>query len=325
METSEAEVVLDKETSRVLSYQLLREPAPDDSPWSDSFVMHNLTEPIDAATQKTIANITKYSSSLPSIPQNSTTSYGVLFLNSLLRASRLKTLQFSPIRSSPGEDLEDNAFNIRNDHTGLNMDFMSYASYIQAHKDATALLDADTLIKQTQNTFTTFFQHYVSTGLSLQPGGWVYQPIGTNLDGVGPAMPGVVQQMAPNGKLAVPVSQLPAQNTQRNTTATMTTRVEILRMNPIAFRVCIALLVWLTITTIVVAGLQRWYFGDLKRNIESLADVLVLVSGSEKLLALVRAHNVDELREIDIKTRLGWFRDAEGIIRWGIEVVEEED
>ncbi|KAF1960031.1 hypothetical protein CC80DRAFT_590362 [Byssothecium circinans] len=321
METSEAEIVVDKESGRVESYRLLKDPVPDDSAWSDSFVIHNLTEPIDPTVKAQIARANKTTS----VSQNMTTSYGIYFLNALLRASRLTSLSSGALLhgSMIYEQLNDNVFNIRNNHTGLNLDFMSYASYMQVNKDAASLLDADVLLEQTQKTFTTFFQHHVSSTLSLKDGGWAFQPIGTNLNGIGIAVKGTPQQIAPNGKPAVPVSQLPALNTQRQFNATMTTRVEVLRMNRIAFIICMTLLGWLTITIMVVAALEKWYFGDLRRNVECIADVLVLVAGSEKLLALVREKGVDGLKGQDIKTRLGPFRDAEGKMRWGIEVVED--
>jgi hypothetical protein len=202
------------------------------------------------------------------------------------------------------------------------MDFMSYASYMQAGQDANALHNADTLIEHTKRTFTTFFQHYVSSSVSTSEGGWVYQPIGTKLRDIGEPAPGNYPQVAPSGKTAVPLSKLPALNTPRQTSATVTRRVEVLHMNRTAFYVCIAILAWLSATALAVMALQRWEFSNLKRDIECVADVLVLVAGSERLLALVRERGVDGLKGEDIKTRLGWFSDADGRMRWGIEVVE---
>jgi hypothetical protein len=114
---------------------------------------------------------------------------------------------------SRGEALEDNVFNIRNNLTGLNLDFMSYASYVRAGRDAAALLDQDTLIRHSKETFTLFFQHYVSKSVSLKDGGWAFQPIGArnkDLRGVANGTPAGFQ---PGGKPAVKVEDLLDRNT----------------------------------------------------------------------------------------------------------------
>jgi len=52
-----------------------------------------------------------------------------------------------------------------------------------------------------------------------------------------------------------------------------------------------------------------------------MADVLVLVAGSEQLLQLIKQKGVDELMAEDaIHTRLGWFRDDDGSVRWRIDI-----
>ena len=221
------------------------------------------------------------------------------------------------------EDLTDNVFNIRNNQTGLNLDFMSYASYVQAGRDGEALTDYDTLVRHTQNTFATFFQHYVGSNNSLTSGGWAYQPVGTALNELGEVVNGSFPQIAPGGKPAVKFQDLPAQNTPTTATATMSTRVEVLDMNTNAFWLCLAILVWLCATIIVVAVLHKWDVGKLGHDVESIADTLVLVAGSDRLLAAIREKGVHALKESKIKARLGWFRDREGRMRRGIELVEE--
>jgi len=221
------------------------------------------------------------------------------------------------------EDLDDNVFNIRNNYTGLNLDYMSYASYVRAGRDAGSLIDQDTLLRHTQATFATFFQHYVSSSHPLKTGGWAYQPIGTNLNDLGAVVNGTYPQIAPGGKPAVKFQDLPPQNTQRTATATMSTRVEVLDMNRNAFWLCVAILIWLSITVLIFAALHKWDFGKLGHDIESIADTLVLVAGSEKLLTAVREKGVEGLMGTKVKTRLGWFRDKAGRMRRGIEIVEE--
>ncbi|PVI08697.1 hypothetical protein DM02DRAFT_9443 [Periconia macrospinosa] len=330
VESSEAEVVLDKETGRIQSYQLLTEPIPEESAWSDSFVFHDLTEPIDPAVKAKIAGGNRKNGGLNHvvrIMQNMTTSYGVNFMYAMLHASRLSSLR-SPPNEIPApqwdETLKDNVFNIRDNYTGLNLDFMSYASYIQANKDAASLLDANVLRQQTEHTFTTFFQHFVSSDVSLQSGGWAYQPIGANLDGLGKPRDTTPPQIAPNGEPAVPVSKLPTRDTEPHFNAKVAKQVEVLRMSPMAFVVCVVLLSWLLATLVVVAVSERLYFRGLIRNVESIADVLVLVAGSERFLELVREGDVQRLQtDQKIKTRLGPFRDSKGRVRRGIDIVED--
>lgn len=245
-------------------------------------------------------------------------------MNSLLKASRLGNLKNIDTHSfRDNEILTDNVFNIRNNVTGLTLDFMSYAAYVKAGRNPEAFLDKDFMIQSTKDMFTMFFQHYVSSTVSLKTGGWAYQPIGANLNELGAVVNGSFPQFNPDGTPAKKLDQLPAQNTNRTGTATMSTRVEVLRMNQRAVYLCVGLLAWLALTTIIVAALQRWYFGELRRNVETIADVLVLVAGSERLLAAVNKYGAEGLLNSNVKTRLGWFRTDDGRMRWGIEIVED--
>lgn len=246
-------------------------------------------------------------------------------MHALLRASRLTALDNAITGHTfmTPESLEDQVFNIRNNQTGLNLDFMSYASYVQTGNDPQALLDKDTLLQQTQKTFTTFFQHYVSSTVSYETGGWAYQPIGASLKDLGPPAPGINPQFEPNGKPVVQVADLPAQNTRRNATATMTTRVEVLRMNRTAFWLSVALFIWLALTTLLIAVLQRWYFGNLHHNIDCIADVLVLIAGSDNMLAMLKEKGVEGMMKENVNMKLRWFQGDDGAQRWGIEIVDE--
>jgi len=96
-------------------------------------------------------------------------------------------------------------------------------------------------------------------------------------------------------------------------------------MNPVATWLLIGILIWLTITTLILAAVQRLYLGPMIRNVESIANVLVLVAGSSKLLKLVRERGVEKLtNNRDTYTRLGWFTGEDGQKRWGIEVVDRD-
>jgi hypothetical protein len=249
-------------------------------------------------------------------------------MKSLLNAAYTKNalLDWMFPHGAPGpynRDLLDKVFNMRDNTTGLNLDFMSYAAYAQVGFDPTALLDPETLAKTSQKVFSTFFQHFVSNNMSRELGGFVYQPIGMNLS-VNPPMKNMPTQYTPDGSVA-PKFEDVVRHTNETTTATLSTPVEVLRMNPVAFWLAASILVWLIITTIILASVQRKYYGGMMRNVECIADMLVLIAGSERLLAVVREKGFDNiLREDNILTRLGWFRDEDGTMRWRIELVEDK-
>jgi len=216
------------------------------------------------------------------------------------------------------------AFNIQNNETGLNLDFMSYVSYAQAGRDPVALLDPNIFLEYTQKTFSIFFQNFVSSTVSLQTGGWAYQDIGEHLD-VGPPVPNNYMQMVPGGRLAKNSSEFAPQNTSRIAVATVSFNIEMLKMNTVAFWVSITILIWLTITMSIITALQRWHLGSLRRNVESVADVLVLIAGSSKLLSAVKDEGVGKITRGDMHTKLGWFTGDDGRLRWGIEVGDHRE
>jgi hypothetical protein len=56
IERSEAEVTVDKQTELVQSFIILEEPVPEESAWSDSFVLHKLYDPNDPDSQAQLKN-----------------------------------------------------------------------------------------------------------------------------------------------------------------------------------------------------------------------------------------------------------------------------
>jgi hypothetical protein len=221
------------------------------------------------------------------------------------------------------EDFQDGVFNMRDNVTGLNLDFMSYAAYAQVGFDPTALLDADVLAKTSQKIFSIFFQHFVTSNMSRESGSYVYQPRGVELK-VNPPMSSNPIQHTPDGSLA-PKFEDVVRNTNETTTATIHTQVEVLQMNFVAFWIATSILIWLIITIIILASVQRKYYGGMMRNIECIADVLVLIAGSERLLEVIREKGFDAIvKEDKLLTRMGWFRDPDGTMRWRIDVVEEK-
>jgi hypothetical protein len=230
-------------------------------------------------------------------------------MESLLQAACLAMAGSSEIANPiEGFDdrLHDRVFNMRDNITGLNMDFMSYAAYAQVKFDPTALLDADVLMETSRKIFSTFFQHFVNNNVTRKDGGYVYT------------------YYTPRGDIA-PRFEDVQRKTSKTITAILSTRVEILRINLVAFWIATGILIWLIIVIIVFASVQRKYYGGMMRNVECIADVLVLIAGSERLLAVIKEKGIDTiLRDNNILTRLGWFRDPDGTMRWRIELVENE-
>ncbi|KAI4930189.1 hypothetical protein J4E85_004814 [Alternaria conjuncta] len=167
VETSDAKVVVDVETGMVQSYEIISPVGPAKSAWSEVFVRHAPTH----------GNATQQYDKKYRGPLNVTTSYGVLFMGSMFKAA---DPNLGPKGTLFMESLRDNAFIMRDAETGMNMDLMTYSMYSLANKDPQALLDYATLVTHANHTFQTFFQHFISNGLSLEQGGWAYQKIGDN-------------------------------------------------------------------------------------------------------------------------------------------------
>ncbi|KKY17660.1 hypothetical protein UCDDS831_g06277 [Diplodia seriata] len=203
------------------------------------------------------SNVSPYDIYSISVPTNSTTSYGVLFLASLLSASSITALSGSTVLGYGTENLADATFNTRDPTLGLNADFMTYAMYRRASKNATALLDASTLASLAQDTFSTFFQHFVSSNLSLDAGGsWGYQTLDARL----PAdlLPPMDASAAVNASYA---AALAAPDTNRSSAAVVrvATPVQVLRMDRVAVALSVGILLFLGAVAVVV-GVLRWTY-----------------------------------------------------------------
>ncbi|KAI4605840.1 hypothetical protein J4E80_010373 [Alternaria sp. BMP 0032] len=256
--------------------------------------------------------------------------YGPLFVQWLLNAANIdgpssksppRTYENSP-RPNP-QYSDGRAFNMRDNTTGLNLDFMSYAAYAQVGFDPTALLDPEVLARTSSTVFSTFFQHFVNSNLSRESGGYVYQPRGMELK-INAPMDDMPIQYMPDGSIAPKFEDI-VRNTNATTTAELSTQVEVLQMNLVAFWIATSILIWLIITIIILGSVQRKYYGGMMRNIECIADVLVLIAGSERLLEVIREKGFDAIvKEDKMLTRMGWFRDVDGTMRWRIDLVEEK-
>lgn len=221
-------------------------------------------------------------------------SYGSYFLTQLLGASSIAPLELVTGFYQPFdfENLDDDRFNIRDAEKGYNMDFMSYANLYQANMDPNVLSNTDVLMNYTQRTFQTFFQHFASQTK------W--------FDG---------QMMAYESTPADASEQIEV---------TLTQRIETLNMVPSATWLSLAIiLILVIILAILIVALKVVYPHDtLRNNIACLADMLALIQGSDGLLWFAERHDIKTLRESGMSTRLGWFKDRNGTVRWGIELVD---
>ncbi|CAN9250628.1 unnamed protein product [Alternaria alternata] len=303
VETADAKVVVDQRTGTVHSYEVIGSIDPAQSAWSEVFVRHALT----------YGNSTQHYDEEYDGPLNITTSYGVLFMGSMFRAAD-PTLGLRRFAGDVMEPLYDNSFVMRDREIGMNMDLMTYSMYSLAKKDPQALLDYATLVAHADQTFQTFFQHFISHGLSLDQGGLGYQRIGDNsTDMLG-------APVTRDGR-ALPQREYVERNTNRTVEVLVSRRIQVLHLNSIATYLSVAIIIWLVGTTAVVSCLQRKYTNPMIRDVQLIADVLVLVAGSDQLMRLVEERGVGLKKANDVKAMLGWFKGRDGEGRWGIEVV----
>ncbi|KAK5800176.1 hypothetical protein VI817_002388 [Penicillium citrinum] len=312
VESANAEITVNPETGVVQSFNITDEPRERENAFSDNFLPHNKTK-VDRDNVKLRYNVT--------------VSYGRLFMASMLTAA--DTFGISGASHGSGyilEDLKDNTYNIRDEINGLNMDFMTYSMYTLAGRDPKRLSDPDTFNELAQRTFATFFQHFVSNEISMETGSWGYQKINASLPKeLGPGLE-IENNYLPGTKASKHQDVMhPISHTNRTVEARLTRRVELLQMNSVAVWLSISIMAWLIITTVVVALLQKRYFGSLVRNVECLGDVLVLIAGSTNLLQVVREIQAGRLLPESyehLRTKLGWFVDEDGGLRWGVEMEE---
>jgi hypothetical protein len=247
-----------------------------------------------------------------------------MFMSALTSAAHLTSLEGVTYQDNAWrvEDLEDMTFNIRDRDQGINVDFMTYAMYSLVGKDPEALLDVVKLSNATQRVFSTFFQHFASSSVSLKEGGFAYQPIGHTIEDPGPVYDiGQVPISTFTDRLPANYSNdYPRLNTVREANATVSMRIDVLHMNPTATWLSFAILFWLALTTIIVAAIERTHVKRLNRGMDTLGSVLVWIAGSDNLLQLVKDRDIEQLKkDRSVWTRLGWFRDSKGVVRWGIE------
>lgn len=111
---------------------------------------------------------------------------------------------------------------------------------------------------------------------------------------VNPQMRNMPSQYIPDGSVAPKFEDIVC-STSATKAVTITTWVEVLTMNPVAFWLATSILIWLTITIVIVASVQRKYHAGMMRNVECIADVLIPIAGSERLLEIIRRQGMNDL------------------------------
>ncbi|KAI1330021.1 hypothetical protein F5Y16DRAFT_408896 [Xylariaceae sp. FL0255] len=236
---------------------------------------------------------------------NITASHGVLFLAGLLGAADIDNFGGNAEDVDPTRDIEElqeQTFNFR--EPGLNVDFMTYAMLSLVNFDYDSLQNATILEQTAQTTFSTMYQHFVNHNLSLIDGGYAYQQVGATLPYIG--------------------QRNPDQYSKRSTNATNSS-------NPVttlsvSMPVDVSILAYLIITCGVLAIASRRYNRLRYGPVDNIADTAVLVASSERFLELAKYFTARSAKIDDsLLAKLGWFEDADGRRRWGVELVNAEE
>ncbi|KAH6629098.1 hypothetical protein C7974DRAFT_312103, partial [Boeremia exigua] len=283
IEQANASITLARDSAQILHYELLEPPYQATGAWDYAYdVMYRTPRSNDSEGNVRLT-----------IP-----SFGAYFISQLLTAPSIIQPAYSTstmVYNQTIENLGAERFTLRDTDKGTNMDYMSYANYVLANKDATALLNTTALQKYSEQTFQTFFKHFAASA------NWTYNSY--SLSRAAYEVDGSTEEF--NG--------------------TITQRIEALSMNKVATWLSLSILFLLTVILVVlIVALQTVYpRTSMRRHVECLADVLAMVAGSDELVRLVNEIGVEGMEKAGIKTRLGWFRDKRGVIRWGVEVVNE--
>ncbi|KAF2016569.1 hypothetical protein BU24DRAFT_205296 [Aaosphaeria arxii CBS 175.79] len=305
IEAANASIVLDPFTDRVENYTIKDEPKPYALAWADHFKQSRHPD-----------HPNKYD-----YTYNYTTSFGHIFVESLLNAAQLDMI--GGCQGSLGghykceEKSTDETFNIK--RPGLNLDYMSYAMLSQSGNNPEALLDHTVLEDAAQKTFTTFFQHFASSNVNLyQLGNRVFQLPDETL-------PSDVPRPSNDNTVSAPSKASPMHDPKA--TLTISTEIETLRMSAFAVWTCIAILAWLIVTSILILVYKHRYFSPLLRGVDTLADVAIMLASSDRFLSLAQQKGASGLRaDKTFRTRLGWFRSKDARhddIHWGIELADD--
>ncbi|RVX66331.1 hypothetical protein B0A52_09762 [Exophiala mesophila] len=295
IETANARVTIDIASSRVQNYTLTSDPVPDTDSWTDLFSIHNPAEAVPGLSTER--------------PINVTISHGAYYLASLIGASDIAALTATPRSGYPRTQyMHDQTFNIRN--PGLNLDYMSYSMLSLVDFDTVALLDPATLERTAQQTFSTFFQHFASSSVSTTSGGWAFQKLDERL-------PSDLQDVSSLSWTEPPASPRAGEMVS----VEVVQPIEILQMSRAAAAIALAVLLWLMVSSIALAFASPGYKARLRWRVETIADVLVMFTGSDRLMAMLKDQGPQAMNHNpDTAAILADFKTKDGTARWGIEL-----
>ncbi|KAI0192158.1 hypothetical protein F4808DRAFT_465203 [Astrocystis sublimbata] len=313
IEMADAEVTVDADTGRVTSYEILETPRAYEDAWNSPWVKYRQKHNTDPSNSRGSDSRSRDDG------VNTTVSHGIIFVTSLLGAADLDNLG-THLRDHDStefvENTEEQTFNIR--QSGLNVDYMTYAMLSLAGLDRhDRLLDPATLARTANRTFATMYQHFINHNLSLESGGYVYQPVGARL-------PADVGQRE-GGPEKESRETAPSPSGRTEIVMKVSRPVELLMISTPAAWICIAILSYLIVSCGVLMLAARGYNNMLPGTVDTIADTAALVAGSGKLLELARGRSTNDIKsDRGVLAKLDWFDDAEGQKRWGVELFEGE-
>ena len=299
IETANARVTVDIASLQVQNYSLTSDPVPDTKAWTDLFTTHISDEDL--------------ASDLDGYPINVTVSHGAFFLAALIGASDISALS-ATARSGyqDTESLDDQTFNIRKQ--GMNLDYMSYSMFSLVEFDPTSLLNPTTMEQTAQQVFSTYFQHFASSSLTTAQGGWAFQKLDERL-------PADLTDVTDNSTVSPPTHP----RTGEMVSVDVIQPVEVLRMSRVAAAIALAVLLWLLMSTSALAWRSKAYKARLRWRVETIADVLLMVAGSENLLAMLQDKGLGNMKaDLNATAMLRDFTTKDGNVRWGIELTNGE-
>jgi hypothetical protein len=291
-ETANARVEIDPATGIVQAFSLTSQPVADSNAWSYNYEASNVSQ-IPSAQNISI----RYDFFLLVLECiDTSSSYGYLFHDVLLGAADSARVGKDQKTTNQTEDLSDDTYNFRS--PGINLDFMSYVSLALVQNNNSALLDPTILANVSSTVFSKFFQHFIgasvpSTDGLYMDGSW----------GLQPSAKGTITQ------------------------ATISVPTEELDFNTTAATVSLTILVFLLLTTLIIAGFQRRYLKLLPRDVDTLGSILGFVYASERLLGFAAESNnlfSEKGEAAGEMTKMGWFNSG-GRRHWGIEIVNHRD
>ncbi|KEF53489.1 uncharacterized protein A1O9_10464 [Exophiala aquamarina CBS 119918] len=295
IETANARVTVDITSLKVQHYSLTSDPVPDTKAWNDLFTYHVAEEDLP--------------SDINGYPVNVTVSHGAYFLAALIGASDISALSATP-RSGyqDTETLDDQTFNIRKQ--GLNLDYMSYSMLSLVGFDPTALLNPTTMERTAQQVFSTFFQHFASSSVTTAQGGWAFQKLDERL-------PADLTDVEDQSTVDPPANPRAGELVS----VEVVQPVEVLKMSRVAATIALAVLLWLLVSTLALAWRSRTYKARLRWRVETIADVLLMVAGSERLLGMLKAKDMVKTKvDPHATAMLADFTTKDRNLRWGIEL-----